>query len=100
MARLTPSESRVIERKTLHLHAQAWGISFGMLAAFAIFVATIVLVLKGGANVGEHLGLLRHYLPGYRVTFVGAFIGFIYLFVIGYAFGRLVGVVYNFAARR
>jgi hypothetical protein len=61
---------------------------------------TMILVVKGGVNVGSNLGLLGVYLPGYRVTVAGAFIGFVYLFVIGYAFGRLVGVVYNLAARR
>jgi hypothetical protein len=100
MDRLTPQESRVVERATLHLNAQAWGVSFGLLSALIIFVATMVLVLKGGVNVGDNLRLLGNFLPGYRVTFLGAFIGFIYLFVIGYAFGRLIGVVYNFAARR
>lgn len=100
MAEFTPVESRAIERETLHLNAQAWGISFGFLGAITIFLATIVLVIKGGEDVGRHLALLSVYLPGYRVTFAGAFIGFIYLFVIGYALGRLVGVVYNFVSRR
>lgn len=100
MKNLTPSETRVVERETVHLNAQAWGVSFGILCALAMFIATMVLVIKGGENVGQHLGLLSIYLPGYRVSVVGAFIGFIYLFVIGYALGRLVGVVYNLAARR
>ena len=100
MARLTPQESQAIERETLHLNAQAWGISFGLLCAVAIFLATMVLVLRGGDHIGAHLSLLAVYLPGYRVSFLGAFIGFIYLFVIGYALGRLVGIVYNFVARR
>ena len=100
MARLTPEESRAVERETLHINAQAWGVSFGLLAAMCLFVATMVLVVKGGDHVGGHLALLSNYLPWYRVTVIGAFIGFVYLFVIGYAFGRLVGVVYNFVARR
>jgi hypothetical protein len=100
MTRLTPTEARAIEQETLHLNAQAWGVSFGILCAVGIFVATIILVLKGGDHVGAHLSLLSTYLPGYRVTFIGAFIGFVYLFVIGYILGRLIGVVYNFAARR
>ena len=100
MTRLTPQESRAIERATLNFNAQAWGVSFGFLSALTIFIMTIVLVMKGGVNVGSNLGRLEVFLPGYRVTYLGAFIGFVYLFVIGYAFGRLVGVVYNFAARR
>jgi len=38
---------------------------------------------------------LSVFLPGYSVSVPGAFIGFVYAFVIGYALGRLVGAVYN-----
>lgn len=79
----------------LRLNARAWGIAIGLLLGGGLFVATNVLVLKGGPNVGPHLSLLGVYLPGYSVTFVGSLIGFVYLFVIGYAIGRLIGMVYN-----
>lgn len=95
MARLTPEETRAIRRATVRLNAQAWGVSFGLLCGLGLFLATIFLVLKGGEHVGQHLGLLSTYLPGYRVTMGGAFLGFVYLFVIGYALGRLIGLVYN-----
>ena len=98
MSELDPQEARMVRRAVLHLNAQAWGISFGLLFGLGLFVATIVLVLKGGENVGAHLGLLSAYLPGYRVTTGGAFLGFVYLFVIGYAIGRLIGVVYTWVA--
>jgi hypothetical protein len=45
--------------------------------------------------VGQHLGLLSNYFPGYRVTFVGSLIGFVYAFVIGYGLGRLIAGVYD-----
>lgn len=77
------------------LNARAWGIALGLLCGVGLFVATIVLVVKGGPNVGRHLGLLSAYFPGYRVTVLGSFVGFIYAFVIGYAIGRLIGSVYN-----
>ena len=32
------------------------------------------------------------------MTVAGAFLGFVYLFVMGYALGRLIGVVYNFGS--
>lgn len=82
------------------LNARAWGISAGLILGLTLFVATNVLVLRGGDTVGPHLGLLGVYLPGYRVTFVGSLIGFVYTFVIGYGMGRLVGIVYNAMARR
>lgn len=98
MPRLTPEENRAIQRVTVRLNAQAWGVSFGLLCGLGLFLATIVLVLKGGEHVGQHLSLLSAYLPGYRVTVGGAFLGFVYLFVIGYALGRLIGLVYNLIA--
>lgn len=72
----------------------------GLLLGVGLFVATNVLVLKGGAVVGPHLALLGVYLPGYSVTFLGSLIGFVYAFVIGYALGRLMGTVYNIIAHR
>ena len=70
-----------------------------MLFGTGLFIATVFLVIKGGATVGPHLSLLGSYLPGYSVTWGGAFIGFVYLFVIGYAIGRLIGGVYNALVR-
>lgn len=95
MSSLPPDDARILRRAVLRLNAQAWGIAFGLLFGIGLFVATIILVVKGGVNVGQHLGLLSVFLPGYRVTVAGAFLGFVYMFVIGYALGRLIGAVYN-----
>ena len=81
------------------LDGRLWGIVLGVLSGIGLFFATNILVLKGGEDVGQHLGLLSHYFPGYRVTFLGSLIGFVYAFVLGYALGRLVCIVYNRAAR-
>ena len=98
MTQLTTDEEREVRRAVLRLNAQAWGVSFGMLLGLGLFIATIVLVLKGGENVGAHLSLLSVYFPGYRVSWTGAFLGFVYAFVLGYALGRVVGTVYNWTA--
>lgn len=98
MPQLTKEEEREVRRAILRLNSQAWGVSFGMLLGLGLFIATAVLVVKGGVNVGAHLNLLSVYLPGYRVTWPGAFLGFVYAFVIGYALGRIVGTVYNWVA--
>lgn len=96
----TPDVTREAFKQTLlRLNARAWGIAVGLLMGLGLFLATIVLVLKGGPDVGAHLGLLGQLLPGYRVSVGGAFIGFGYLFVIGYAIGRTIGAVYNALAR-
>ena len=88
-----------VKTTLLRLNARAWGIAVGLLFGSVLFLGTIVLVMRGGPHVGPHLGMLWVFLPGYRVTFGGAFIGFAYAFVIGYAVGRLIGLVYNALAR-
>lgn len=88
-----------LQNTLLRLNARAWGIALGLTLGLGLFVATNVLVLKGGDVVGPNLGLLGVYLPGYSVSFVGSLIGFVYMFVIGYGFGRLIGEVYNRIAR-
>ena len=85
----------VIERAMRRLNERVWGITLGLMLGIGLFAATIVLVATGGPNVGQHLGLLANYFPGYRVTVAGAFVGFIYAFVLGYGVGRVIGTVYN-----
>lgn len=89
------SDEVTLRHTMLRLNGRAWGIAVGLLLGLTLFVATNVLVVKGGDQVGPHLVLLRNYLPGYSVSYLGSVIGFIYLFVIGYAIGRLIGTVYN-----
>ncbi|HUR00289.1 MAG TPA: hypothetical protein VM166_12605 [Gemmatimonadaceae bacterium] len=99
---MTPQEQNAKEAYSatlLRLNARAWGIAVGLVFGMGLFLATMVLLMKGGLDVGAHLGLLSKLLPGYSVTVGGAFIGFGYAFVIGYAIGRIIGSVYNALAR-
>ncbi len=90
-----PEDKEELQKAILRLNARAWGITVGLLMGVGLFVGTNFLIIRGGANVGQHLGLLSIYLPGYRVTFVGSLLGFMYLFVIGYGIGRTIGALYN-----
>ncbi|MDZ4675111.1 MAG: hypothetical protein SGI84_11700 [Gemmatimonadota bacterium] len=89
------NEQRELSAALARLNARAWGIALGLLGGGGLFLATMILLIKGGQNVGQHLSLLRAYFPGYSVTILGSFIGFIYGFVVGYALGRIIGLVYN-----
>ena len=89
-----------VQESLLRLNARAWGISTGLLFGGGLFLATIFLVIRGGPMVGQHLSMLRVFFPGYSVTWLGAFIGFIYAFVLGYGLGRIIGSVYNRLAFR
>ncbi len=87
-----------LRRAVAVLNARAWGVAGALVLGLGIFGATNILLLQGappGEPVGPTLGLLRYYLPGYSVTFVGSLVGFVYGFVIGYALGRAVGTFYN-----
>lgn len=88
-------EQRALRTALAHLNARAWGIALGLLCGGGLFLATLFLIARGGPDVGQHLGLLRAYFPGYSVTISGGFIGFVYGFVLGYALGRIIGAVYN-----
>lgn len=98
--RLTAEERRIVSMVIADAHEQSWGIAFGLLLGLGILIATNFLILKGGERVGQHLSLLSVYLPGYRVTFLGSLIGFVYLFVIGYGIGRSIVTLYNRLAAR
>jgi ABC-type dipeptide/oligopeptide/nickel transport system permease subunit len=52
-------------------------------------------VIKGGDPVGPHLSLLSQYFFGYRVTFLGSFVGFAYGFAVGTISGALIAWIYN-----
>ena len=89
------TEDNQIEKAVILLNAKLLGIVLGFLSGVGLFLATNFLVLKGGSNVGAHLGLLSNFFPGYRVTFFGSIIGFCYAFVVGYLVGVILGAVYN-----
>ena len=67
----------------------------GAAAGLGLFLATMLLVLKGGAVVGPTLGLLGHYFPGYTVSAPGAFLGLLYGFVTGGALGWTFALLRN-----
>ena len=93
--KLTPHEEKLLRHSVARANEQGWGITFGLLAGVGLFLATAILLIRGGENVGQHLSLIGIYFPGFSVTWGGAFIGFVYAFVVGYALGRTVATVYN-----
>jgi hypothetical protein len=95
MVRMRPAERKVVRKVLMRMNQQAWGIAFGLVLGVGLFLATIILLTKGGKRVGPHLGLLGVYFPGYSVSYPGSVIGFVYAFVVGYAIGRTIVVVYN-----
>ncbi len=95
----TLAEEEVFEEKlqkaVIRLNGNVLGIVLGVVAGLLIFAATNFLVIKGGENVGQHLGLLGNFFYGYSVTFFGSIIGFLYGLLTGYIIGFLIGWIYN-----
>ena len=92
-------EEELLQKAVVRLNEKLLGTVLGFMLGLALFLATNFLVLKGGSNVGQHLGLLGQFFPGYTVTFVGSLIGFGYMFVAGFVVGAVLGAVYNKVAR-
>ncbi len=65
----------------------ALGTAIGAVPRIGVLLATIILLLKGGTFVGPRLGLLRNFLIGYEVTWLGALIGLIESSIGGFALG-------------
>jgi hypothetical protein len=92
---LSSKDLQTIRRAFDRVSAQGWGVALGTLVALGLFMATAILVARGGPNPGPHLSLLGQYLPGYHVTWSGAFLGLLYGFLVGYGAGLTVGTLYN-----
>ena len=94
-AGLRPVDEDALLQEVIRLSRNVLGLTLGILSAAGLFLATYVLVLKGGPTVGSHLQLLNQYFPGYRVTFAGSLLGAGYAFVVGYLSGWTIAAVYN-----
>ncbi len=79
----------------LILNAKVLGLVLGLILGLGLFIATNWLVIKGGDHVGQNLQLLGQYFIGYRVTFMGSIIGFMYGFATGTLCGSFLGWLYN-----
>ena len=86
---------QLVEARLVRVSAMMVGLATGVVAGVSLFVATLWLVVKGGPNPGPHLALLGQYFLGYRVTFLGCFIGFAYAFVCGFLLGAAGAAIYD-----
>ncbi len=96
---IDPSKQLVDEQalleEVIRVNRNVLGLTLGILFGVGLFLATNILVLKGGPHVGANLQLLDQFFPGYRVTFGGSFLGLIYGFAVGYLSGWIIATVYN-----
>jgi hypothetical protein len=64
-----------------------------------LWLATAALLMRGGEDIGKHLSLLSVFLPGYEVSWFGAWIGLTWGLVIGGVSGALMYWSYAKALR-
>ncbi|MFC2141377.1 NAD(P)/FAD-dependent oxidoreductase [Acidobacteriota bacterium] len=97
--KLRPDEKtawrNLLERTFSQLDKLGFATAIGTAFGLAVFLVTILLVIKGGQTVGPTLQLLNQYFFGYSVTVKGAFIGFAYSFFWGFLFGWLFAYLRN-----
>jgi len=95
----TPEVQRVVEEELTRafrkIDRAALGFSVGTVGGLALFLATLALVVKGGAVVGPTLALLAQYFPGYTVTPLGSLVGLFYGFISGFVGGWLFAALRN-----
>ena len=91
----TKEERELIQAAAKRLRTGIVAIVCGMVCGTGLFVATVLLLIRGGPLVGQNLALLGHYFPGYDVTWVGAFIGLFYGTLFGGVLGYSTAWVYN-----
>lgn len=89
-----PSE-RIIVQSLARIDGTALGVALGLLCGSAIFLATNYLIYKGGEIIGPNLGLLAQFYPGYEVSTVGSFVGFVYGLISGFVFGWMIAFLRN-----
>ena len=91
----TSAADRIVIEAFAKLDRTALGVAVGTLCGLGVFLATLFLLIKGGAVVGPRLALLGQFFIGYSVTASGAFIGLAYGFVSGFIIGWLIGFFRN-----
>ncbi len=89
------SEDQLLRNAVARIRTGALTLLGATICGVGLFVATIWLVIRGGHEVGPHLGLLAHYYPGYEVSGVGSLVGFFWGAVTGAILGCVTGWIYN-----
>ncbi len=74
----------------------ALGTALSVTLGVGLFLATAILLVKGGEPLGPNLALLSSYFLGYTVSWGGALLGLIEGGIGGFAFGYLLARLINF----
>jgi len=92
---VTSPTDRAIIQAFAKLDRAALGFAIGTLSGLTVFLATIIIIVKGGEPLGPNLELLAQFFLGYSVTIAGAFVGLAYGFFSGFILGWLIALLRN-----
>ena len=90
---ITPEE--ILDAAFARIDPVALGAAFGSVASLGIFLATTILLVKGGPHVGRNLSLLAHYLQGFRVSVTGSLLGALEVGALGAGLGYVAATLRN-----
>jgi protoporphyrinogen oxidase len=86
---------QAIERAYARYDPVALGASLAVVLGGGLFLATTLLLLRGGEDVGVHLSLLGNYFVGYKVSWPGALVALVQGGIAGFLFGFLLAKAVN-----
>lgn len=89
------AQDTVIDVAFAKIDPVALGVAVGVVSGLGIFIASVVLLLRGGSVPGPNLSLLGNYLFGFEVTWAGAVIGLVEAGLLGFAVGALAAGLRN-----
>ncbi|MGD9628397.1 MAG: hypothetical protein AB7V18_04055 [Pyrinomonadaceae bacterium] len=86
---------KLIVQSLAKIDGLALGVALGTLCGIGIFLATNILILKGGDVIGPTLALLSQYFVGFEVSYRGSIIGLCYGLIVGFVTGWLIALLRN-----
>src|SRR5262249_23726333 len=75
--------------------AVALGVACGIVGSLGVFVATVILLIRYGPEMGSHLNVVSQNFNGYSVTWRGSVIGAFYGLMAGFIAGWTLAAVRN-----
>jgi len=104
LKRVEQEQLELIRTAVIRIRTRVLAAALAISTGVGVWVITVWLLIRGGDDVGEHLSLLSNYMPGFSVTWTGAFIGLfwgaVYGAVVGFVFARLYNWIVDIRSAR
>jgi len=89
----------VLDTAFAKLDPLALGAAVGVVSGIGLFLATVILLIRGGAVVGPNLSLLNAYFFGFAPTWTGAVLGLVEAGMAGFVLGYVGAGLKNWGMR-